>query len=167
MKEKNNINPSSILYEEWIPISKFILVLFIFIITILITAIILTFFYDPIDKIPMLAIGIPFIAFFILIYINYRGMKIIITNDLLIVRFGIFNKKEILISDILTFDNINVKFGDYLGLGVRIGFDSSLAFVTNFGDAIKLSYANSKLFVFSTNNHQEVSRIIAERKKPD
>lgn len=47
-------------------------------------------------------------------------------------------------------------FKKYLGFGVRFGTDSSLAFTTGFGDAVKLTYPDSRPFVFSTKNQQKI-----------
>ena len=99
-----------ILYNEWIPLSKFIVILIAFVIAILIST----------------------------------------------VKFGMLNKKTISFDELVACEVIQNTFGKYFGLGVRIGLDKSLAFVTNFGDAVKLTYQENKLFVFSSRNSQEI-----------
>ena len=156
LNSRNNVTKEEILYSEWIPMSKIIIMLFAFVIAVLISTTITTSIYAPQTRVYMLPIYAVLCLFFVLIGINYRRIQITLTKNEIKVKFGLLNKKTISIDELVACEVIKASIGKYFGLGVRIGLDSSLAFVTNFGDAVKLTYQESKLFVFSSRNCQEI-----------
>jgi len=160
LKSRNNETKEEILYSEWIPMNKFIIILFAFVIAVLISTAITTSIYAPTTRVYMLPIYALLCLFFVLIGINYRGIQITLTKNEIKIKFGLLNKKTILIDELVASEVIQATIGKYFGLGVRIGVDKSLAFVTNFGDAVKLTYQEDKLFVFSSKNCQEINNLL-------
>ena len=75
-------------------------------------------------------------AFVLFLFWNYRGLKILISESKLFVSYGLFNRKSFLLNDIVSCERIKASFGRYWGVGVRYGFDGSLAYSTSFGDAV-------------------------------
>lgn len=155
VNEENNL-----VFSEWIPMSKFILILFAFVIAVLISTAITTSIFAPETRAYLLPIYTVLCLFFVLIGLNYRGIRITITKNEIKVKFGLLNKKTISIDELVACEVIQATIGKYFGLGARIGFDCSLAFITNFGDAVKLTYQENKLFVFSSRNSQEICNIL-------
>ncbi|MCG3252285.1 MAG: hypothetical protein KAX09_00435 [Candidatus Heimdallarchaeota archaeon] len=151
-----------ILYNEWLPMSKFIVILFAFVIAVLISTAITTSIYAPTTRVYMLPIYALLCLFFVLIGINYRGIQITLTKNEIKIKFGLLNKKTILIDEIVASEVIQATIGKYFGLGARMGFDSSVAFIINFGDAVKLTYDHDKLFVFSSRDSQKICNMLNE-----
>lgn len=162
LNSRNKETNENILYNEWIPISKFIVILIAFVIAILISTAITTSIFAPQTRAYILPIHVVLCIFFVLIGLNFRGIQITLTKNEITVKFGLLNKKTISFDELVACEVIQNTFGKYFGLGVRIGLDSSLAFVTNFGDAVKLTYQENKLFVFSSRNSQEICHQLNE-----
>ncbi|NPE09896.1 MAG: hypothetical protein GNW80_16570 [Asgard group archaeon] len=162
MNSRNNETKEEILYSEWIPMSKFIIILFAFVIAVLISTAITTSIFVPTTRAYMLPIYAVLCLFFVLIGLNYRGIEITLTESEIKVKFGLLNKKTILIDELITCEVMQATIGKYFGLGARIGFDSSVAFITNFGDAVKLAYQEDKIFVFSSKNSQQICNMLNE-----
>jgi hypothetical protein len=55
-------------------------------------------------------------------------------------------------------------FGRYGGIGVRYGTDSSWAYITSFGNAVKIIPTKGKPFVFSSKSVEKVCGIINQVK---
>ena len=160
VNSRNKETNEDILYNEWIPMSKFIVILFAFVIAILISTAITTSIFVPQTRAYMLPIYVVLCIFFILIGLNYRRIHITLTKNEITVKFGVLNKKTISFDELVACEIIQATIGKYFGLGVRVGIDKSLAFVTNFGDAVKLTCHENKLFVFSTRNSQEICTLL-------
>ncbi len=156
VNSENTEPKEKILYSEWIPMNKFVILLLVFVIAILIATAITTSILVPSTRVYMLPIYAVLVLSSVLIYINYRGMEITITNNKIKIRFGLFNKKTIAFDELVAVDVIKAKIGKYFGLGVRIAFDSSVAFITNFGDAVELKYQENKVFVFSSKSSEVI-----------
>ena len=157
---KSNAENKDVVYSEWVPIHKAIIALFILVIMILVSVAITTSILEP----QSMAITLPFCIvltiFLILLAINFRGIKITITKVTIEVKYGLFSKKLFTFEDITSCEATEATFKNYIGIGVRVGFYSSLAYTTNFGEAVKLTNKEERLFVFSTRNSQEICEII-------
>ena len=96
-----------------------------------------------------------------LILLNFSRLSIRVDSENIRIRYGIIRKKfswkEVASSEVIKAD-----FGLYLGLGIRLGTDNSLAFTTSFGNAVRITRKNGSTFVFSTKNPTEISKIINE-----
>ena len=104
------------------------------------------------------------LAFVLLVFWNYRGLQIQVTNKELLTNYGFFNRKRILIGDIVSCEPTKASFGRYGGIGVRYGTDRSWAYTTSFGNAVEIVLPKGKPFVFSSNNPEEICSIINQMK---
>jgi hypothetical protein len=111
----------------------------------------------------LIILGFSLDAFFIAIYLNFGKLVIRVSEDELSVSFG-FIKKKIPIKDITMAKTTTARLGVYGGNGIRIGGDGSLAFISNFGDAVKLDRTKSRPFVFTTKNPDKLINIITSLK---
>jgi len=107
-----------------------------------------------------LAFGWGILALVLFLFWNYRGLKIQIASSKLFVNYGLFNQKSFLLNDITSCKRIKASFGRYWGVGVRYGFDGSLAYTTSFGDAVMVILKKGRPFVFSSHNPKEICDII-------
>ena len=160
---KNNDN---LLYNEWVPIGKFVKVLFSLVfLFIIISMVIIIFTLEPQVMTSLLIIlgGVCF--FFLFMYWNYRGLQIILTKNQIEVKYGIFNHKIIPLKKIRSCETIKATFRKYGGVGIRLGLNGSWAYNTDFGEAVKLTCQNGRPFVFSTKNPQKICNLIIEFSK--
>jgi hypothetical protein len=97
--------------------------------------------------------------FFFIVYLNFRKLDIRITSSSVNVAFGLI-RKEIPVENNVSCEPITTRIGVYTGNGIRIGGDGTLAFITWFGDAVKLHLRSGRPFVFSTNNQDKTIEII-------
>jgi hypothetical protein len=102
-------------------------------------------------------------VFFFLVYLNFRKLRIDISDEEICVSFGIIQRR-ISVKSILSYDIITARLGVYGGNGIRYGGDGSLAYLTNFGRAVKLSLKEGRPFVFSTNNPEKIVLILTPLK---
>jgi len=162
MSIRNEKDEEGILYSEWVPITKFIPIAILLLIAVLIATAITTSILEPQEMALTISLCGVLSLFFIFIGLNFRGIKITVTNNEIEVKYGLLSKKVISLKDLVSCEVTKASFNKYLGFGVRIGTDSSLAFTTSFGEAVKLTYLESKLFVFSTKNSQKICDILEE-----
>ena len=158
---ENNIKKNEeVLYREWISAGKFVKVLVLFVVLFILSfSIIITAFIPK----ELIFIGIILGAvsiFILLVYWNYRGLKITLTKNQLDVEYGIFNHKKIPIKKISRCEITKAHFRKYGGVGIRFGVDGSIAYNTDFGEAVKLTFQSGRPFVFSTRNSQEICNLI-------
>ncbi|MCK5297612.1 MAG: hypothetical protein KAJ76_01810, partial [Candidatus Heimdallarchaeota archaeon] len=111
MNSRNNETKEEILYNEWIPMNKFIIILFAFVIAVLISTAITTSIYAPTTRVYMLPIYAMLCLFFVLIGINYRGIQITLTKNEIKVKFGLLNKKTISIDELVASEVIQATIG--------------------------------------------------------
>ena len=104
------------------------------------------------------------LAFVLFVFWNYRGIQIQVTNKELLANYGFFNRKRILIGDIVSCELTKASFRSYGGIGVRYGADGSWAYTTSLGDAVKIILRKGKPFVFSSNNPEKICSIINQMK---
>lgn len=158
-KSENN---EDLVYSEFVPLHIAIIILISLVLALLVSLSIVTWFLEPASRAITLPLNIVLLIIFVLIAINYRGIKITITNQTIEVRYGVLNKKIFAFDDILSCDATIASMKNYLGVGVRVGFDSSLAFTTSLGEAVKLTNKDDRAFVFSTKNSQEICDILSK-----
>ena len=91
---------------------------------------------------------------------NYRGIKIQVSTDELLVVYGFFNRKKFLLKDIVSCKITKASFGRYWGVGVRYGSDGSVAYTTFFGDAVEVAPKAGRVFVFSSKRPEQVCEVI-------
>jgi len=154
--EKND----DIIYNEFVPLHTIIIILISLVLVLLVSLTITTSILEPASRAITLPLNIVLFVIFVFIAINYRGIKITITSQTIEVRYGVLNKKIFTFDDIESYEATIATMKNYLGVGVRVGFDASLAFTTNLGEAVKLTNKDDRTFVFSTKNSQEICDIL-------
>jgi hypothetical protein len=92
-----------------------------------------------------------------LVFLNFVRLTIKVDSERIEVRYGIA-KKTIPCDEVLSCGL--TKGSVYLGVGIRLGVDGSLAFTTSFGDAIRINRKSGRPFVVSTNNPEKLSEFI-------
>ena len=105
------------------------------------------------------------LAFILFLFWNYRGLEIKISLDELSVSYGVFNKKSIMLKEIVSCQITKASFGRYGGSGVRYGFDGSTAYTTSFGNAVEIVPKEGRTFVFSSKNPEKICKIINAKTK--
>ncbi|MHA1491166.1 MAG: hypothetical protein ACTSRI_16150 [Promethearchaeota archaeon] len=158
-------NKENLLYSEWVPIGKFVKMI-IFLFLVLITFILISISaLEPHVMLPLLAILGGTCIFILLVCWNYRGLQITLMKNQIEVNYGIFNHKIIPLKKILSCEITKATFRKYGGVGIRLSFDGSMAYNTDFGEAVKITYQNGRPFVFSTKNPQKICNLINEYSK--
>jgi len=153
------------IYREWVPASLFIKILvgFVSLLTVCILLILVTAGY-AFQNLFLIVILMSVPGFLLLVFWNYKGIRIELSTRELLITYGILNRKSIPLEDIVSCKPTKASFGRYGGIGVRYGIDGSWAYTTSFGDAVKIIRRKGKPFVFSSNNPQKICNIINQTK---
>ena len=159
----NNIQKNDeIVYVEWVPAGKFVKAVILFVCLLILSLGIIISAFRP-KELAFMGIIFGAVSLFIfLMYLNFRGLKITLTNNQLEVAYGIFNHKRIPLNYITNCDITKANFRTYGGVGIRFGVDGSWAYNTDFGEAVKLTFQSGRPFVFSTRNPQEICNLLNE-----
>ena len=159
------VNMKDVVYVEWVPAGTLIkalvgsfslLILCILLITIAVGFAIQHPFLIVVLTAPL--------AFVLLVFWNYRGIRIKVNAKNLLIYYGFFNRKRIPMVDVVSCEPTKASFGRYGGIGVRYGADGSWAYTTSLGDAVKIILRKGKPFVFSSNNPEKICNIINQMK---
>ncbi len=113
-----------------------------------------------VDSLFAVALNLGVFTFIMLLFWNYRGLHIQVSGDRLTVIYGIFNKKSFLLKELTYCKTTKANLGRYFGIGIRYGTDGSIAYTTSFGEAVEVAPKNEKVFVFSSNNSDQVCKTI-------
>lgn len=96
----------------------------------------------------------------IFLYLNLRILRIRVTESQLRVAFGVIGT-SVPLSEVLLVEAEKPSFWRYSGgLGIRWGWDGSVGYLMNYGDAVRVIRRRGRAFVFSTRNPEAVIRII-------
>jgi len=158
---------NDIVYREWVPagiLNKCLLAAFSTIIVFGTLFIVLLVDFS-IEDIYGLIFSWGVLAFILFLFWNYRGLEIIINHDEISVNYGFFNKKSIMLKDVVSCKNTKASFGRYGGSGVRYGFEGSIAYTTSFGNAIEIIPKEGRAFVFSSKDPEKICKIINAKTK--
>jgi hypothetical protein len=152
-------------YSEWVPAGRFVKTILglVSLLFLLVLAISTWVGFSVQNPSFVVIIAVP-LVFVLILYGNYRGVRIRITSSELIVRYGFLNSKRIYMSNIVSYEPTTANFGKYLGVGIRYGTDQSLAYTTSFGNAVKIALKKGRPFVFSSHNPKEICNIIDQVK---
>ncbi len=94
--------------------------------------------------------------------INFWRLVFIITETRVTFGFGRI-KKSFKRDDIISCEPYVLKFSNYLGYGIRLGMDKTVAYNTRNGDGIKLVVQGAKRpYVVSVNNSGYVCKILSK-----
>jgi hypothetical protein len=149
-------------YSEWVPAGALVKGLFIMVGAVIVFVTIAIFLFTKellFEDIAGVAFGWVILAILLLVFWNYRGLRIQIKNESLYVHYGLLDKKSFLLTEIVSCKKTKA-FSRYLGLGVRYGFDGSMAYTTSFAQAVEVTSKVGKVFVFSSKNPDKVCEII-------
>ena len=96
----------------------------------------------------------------IFLYFSLKTLKIRVTESQLRVAFGVIGT-SVPLSEVLLVEPEKPSFWRYgSGLGIRWGWDGSVGYLMNYGDAVKVIRRRGRAFVFSTRNPETVIRVI-------
>jgi hypothetical protein len=155
----------NIKYNEWVPAGALVKGLFamVSLIVVVVTFAILLFSEGLLAE-DILGVSLAWVilAVLMLVFWNYRGLRIRISDEHLSVVYGRFDKKTFLLKDIASCKKTK-SLGRYLGVGVRVGLDGSMAYTTSFATAVEVTPKVGKVFVFSSKNPDRVCEIINRR----
>lgn len=153
-------------YSEWVPAGALVKGLFVMVSLIVIVVTFAIFIFSE-ELLFEDILGVSFawgiLAILLLVFWNYRGLHIRINDENLSVNYGRFDKKSFLLKDISSCKKTK-SFGRYLGVGVRVGLDGSIAYTTSFASAVEVTPKEGRVFVFSSKNPDRVCEIIKQRK---
>lgn len=157
---------AEVMYSEWVPAGRFVKALVRFISFLLLCVLLIVIAVGVAIQNPFLIVALASVLTFVLIlFWNYRGIQIQVTNKELLISYGFFNHKHIPISNIVSCKPTKNPLSKYGGAGVRYCFtDRSWAYTTSFGDAVKIIRRKGKPFVFSSNNPEKICSIISQIK---
>jgi hypothetical protein len=153
-------------YNEWVPAGALVKGLFVMVSLIIVVVTFAFFFFSEgllVEDILGVAFAWVVLAILLLVFWNYRGLQIKINDENLSVKYGRFDKKSFLLKDISSCKKTKA-FGRYLGIGVRVGLDGSMAYTTSFATAVEVTPKIGRVFVFSSKNPDRVCEIINQRK---
>jgi len=154
-----------VLYMEWVPAGTLIKVLVGFFSFLILCILLITIAVGVAIQYPFLIVVLASpLALVLFVFWNYRGIWIKVTTESLLIYYGFFNRKRILIDDIVSCEPTKASFGRYGGIGIRYGTDGSWAYTTSLGDAVKTILRTGKPFVFSSNNPEEICSIVNQMK---
>jgi hypothetical protein len=152
----------NISYSEWVPTGAIVRSLFVgFSAYIVIFTLAIFLFIDvSVEEVYGLVFGWGILTFLLFVFWNYRGIKIQVSGDSLLVVYGVFNRKSFLLKDIVSCQKTKASFNRYWGVGVRYGSDGSVAYTTSFGDAVEVAPKTGRVFVFSSKRPVELCEVI-------
>jgi len=153
-------------YSEWVPAGTLVKGLFAMVTSIVVVVTFAVFFFSQglfIEDILGASLAWVVLAFLLLIFWNYRGLQIKISDKRLTVEYGRFDKKSFLLKEIVSCKKTK-SFGRYLGVGVRIGLDGSMAYTTSFASAVEVTPKVGRVFVFSSSAPNRICEIINQSK---
>ena len=153
-------------YSEWVPAGALVKGLFVMV-SLIVIVVTFTIFIFSEELLFEDILGVSFawgiLAILLVVFWNYRGLHIRINDKSLSVNYGRFDKKSFLLKDISSCKKTK-SFGRYLGVGVRVGLDGSIAYTTSFASAVEVTPKGGRVFVFSSKNPDGVCEIINQRK---
>jgi len=154
------------IYSEWVPAGTFVKIMVVFVSAIILFVLSITFLTNVALQNPFwIAVSASVLSFLLLMFRNYRGLEIRVSDKMLQVNYGIFNHKKIPLENIVSCELAKASFRRYGGVGVRLGIDGSWAYTTSFGDAVKIIQRKGRPFVFSSNNSKQICNILNQTKK--
>jgi len=155
----------NVVYEEWVAVGTLVKALVGFFSLLIMCILLITIVVGVAIQHPFLIVVLASpLAFVLLVFWNYRGIRIKVTTESLLIYYGILNRKSIPLEDIVSCEPTKAPFRRYYGIGVRYGTDGSWAYTTSFGDAVKIILRKGRPFVFSSNNPEKICSIINHTK---
>lgn len=95
--------------------------------------------------------------------LNFWRLVFIVTETRVTFGFGLI-RKSFNRDDIISCEPYQLKFSNYLGYGIRLGLDKTVAYNTRNGDGIKLVVEGAKRpYVISINNSGYVCKLLSKQ----
>ena len=113
----------------------------------------------PVWVLPLLIILEGLLIFTLL---NFYKLKIKVYRKHLVFSFGFFIR-SFKSKNIISCKPVKIKFGDYLGIGIRLGWDGSIAFNTRFGNAVRIKIKKHRDYVLTSNNPRKLCKALKIR----
>jgi hypothetical protein len=98
----------------------------------------------------------------IFLYLNLRTLRIRVTESQLRVAFGVIGT-SIPLSEVLLVEAEKPSFWRYGGLGIRWGWDGSVGYLMNYGEAVRVTRRRGRAILFSTRSPTEAVAVIEDR----
>jgi uncharacterized membrane protein YdbT with pleckstrin-like domain len=153
-------------YHEWVPTGTFVKSTILAVASsIAFLLLILATFLHPLSTEGLIGFGVSIVTlmFILLLFLNFRGIKILLSSEELMVDYGLFNRKSIQMGDIVSCNLVKASFRRFGGVGVRYGLDGSWAYTTSFGNAVEIVPKKGRTFVFSSKYPEKICRIINKK----
>ncbi|MBN2336043.1 hypothetical protein JXL21_10835 [Candidatus Bathyarchaeota archaeon] len=93
------------------------------------------------------------------IYFVFRTLRIEVAGGVLEIGFG-FIKTRINLSDVVHVEAVKPPWWRYGGLGLRWGFDGSVAYIIRYGPGIRVVSTKRRPLFFNTRNPDELLRVL-------
>ena len=152
-----------ITYHEWVPTGTFVKVTIWTVASLIVfLLLILTVFLHPLNTEGLIGFGASTLTliFILILLLNFRGIKIQLSSEELLVDYGLFNHKSIRMNDVVSCNLVKASFRRFGGVGVRYGLDGSWAYTTSFGNAVEIVPKKGRTFVFSSNNPEKICQLM-------
>jgi len=149
-------------YSEWVPAGALVKGLFAMVSLIIVVVTFAVIIFSEgllVEDIFGVSFAWVVLVILLLVFWNYRGLHIKINDESLSVNYGLFDKKSFLLKDITSCKTTKA-FSRYLGVGVRVGLDGSMAYTTSFNRAVEITPRINRVFVFSSKNPDKICEII-------
>lgn len=154
-----------VVFSEWVPAGFFVKALMGFVFMVILGVLSITVITGVAFQNPFwIVVSGSVVVFLLLLFWNYRGIRIRLNKKELLVNYGVLNHKSIPLADIVSCETVKTSFRRYGGVGVRFGTDDSWAYTTSFGNAVKVTHKKGRPFVFSSSNPQKTCNIINQMK---
>ena len=150
-------------YREWVPAGTFVKVTILAVVSaIAVLLLTLAVFLYPLKTEGLVGFGVSLLTlgFILVVFLNFRGIRIQLNSKRLTVDYGLFNHKHIKIDDVVSCNLVKASFRRFGGVGIRYGLDGSWAYTTSFGNAVEIVPKKGRTFVFSSNHPEKICQII-------
>jgi hypothetical protein len=154
-------------YREWVPAGTFLKVTTLAVVSaIAVLLLTIAVFLHPLNTEGLVGFGASLLTlgFILVVFLNFRGIRIQLNSKGLTVDYGLFNHKHIRMDDIISCNLVKASFRRFGGVGVRYGLDGSWAYTISFGNAVEIVPKKGRTFVFSSNNPEKICNIINKMK---
>jgi hypothetical protein len=154
-------------YREWVPTGTFVKVTILAVVSAIVVLLLtLAVFLHPLNTEGLVGFGVSLLTlnFILVVFLNFRGIRIQLNSEGLTVDYGFFNHKHIRMDDIISCKVVKASFRRFGGVGIRYGLDGSWAYSTSFGNAVEIVPKKGRTFVFSSNNPERICEIVNAKK---
>jgi hypothetical protein len=154
-------------YHEWVPTGAFVKVTVLAVVSSIVFLLLtLAIFPYPLNTEGLVGFGglLLTLMFILVVFLNFRGIRIQLNSEGLTVDYGFFNHKHIRMNDVVSCKVVKASFRRFGGVGIRYGLDGSWAYSTSFGNAVEIVPKKGRTFVFSSNNPERICEIVNAKK---